>query len=248
MADANAKTTELRKVGEKLLGHTVEMRGHILPQLSDPPAEWQDLKQKNIGFSRIIEQTDALGHKILSWLERAGSSECGSVKQYQLSRFSAANLTPGPQLVVQHFERCFTEWERALRSEIEFWPVRPSEVLDRFDDHLATDEKRRRRGRPKDVLRQHRIAKIRRVIERGLRGIDYVKALKNDAGLKTPLPWQHNENCPAEYLDAWNHQNPTERKKWRNRIAAERSNVERAAIADVELPVHKKSRAAKTIS
>jgi hypothetical protein len=58
------------------------------------------------------------------------------------------------------------------------------------------------------------------LIPKEVKGEAYCKAL--DGKLSTPIPWQKNENCPKRYLDAYWHSDPTERKKWRDRISDEK--------------------------
>jgi len=78
-----------------------------------------------------------------------------------------------------------------------------------------------RKGRPKDKLLMWRRQVIQRTSGKGLMGREYCAAL-NAEGLSTPISWQKNERCPKTYPEAYAHPSPTERKKWRNRIADEK--------------------------
>jgi hypothetical protein len=79
----------------------------------------------------------------------------------------------------------------------------------------------KKKGRPPDKYILYRRETIRSVAEKGLTGEAYCQAL-NDRNLKTPVRWQTNEKCPKFYPDAYNHPDPVERKKWRQRIANEK--------------------------
>ena len=80
---------------------------------------------------------------------------------------------------------------------------------------------RPKRGRPLNKLAASRREIIQRVAAKGLKGEAYCDALDKLA-LATSVHWQKNEGCPKKYLDAFNHANPGQRKKWRNRIANEK--------------------------
>lgn len=82
----------------------------------------------------------------------------------------------------------------------------------------------RKKGRPLDKLREPRRLIIRRVAARGVKGARYCEAL-DAAGLSTPVSWQQNEGCLKTYPQAYWHQDPVERAKWRQRIANEKSKM-----------------------
>jgi|SRR5664280_13347 len=83
-----------------------------------------------------------------------------------------------------------------------------------------------RRGRPPDKLRMARREVIQRIAVTGVLGEAYCAAL-DKAGLRTPVAWQKNEQCPKDYSAAYSHQDPKSRKKWRNRIADEKYKATR---------------------
>jgi len=58
----------------------------------------------------------------------------------------------------------------------------------------------------------------------GVTGERYCRKL-DEKGLSTPPDWQKRDGCPKKYVDAWNH--PREPKKWRQRIADEKSRATR---------------------
>ena len=58
----------------------------------------------------------------------------------------------------------------------------------------------------------------------GVKGARYCEAL-DAAGLSTPVSWQQNEGCLKTYPQAYWHQDPVERAKWRQRIANEKSKM-----------------------
>jgi hypothetical protein len=86
-------------------------------------------------------------------------------------------------------------------------------------------QRKNERGRPRSVVvatKQQAIQKI--AASTGATGERYCKQL-DATGLSTPLDWQKREGCPKKYTDAWNHPKPSERAKWRHRIADEKSKA-----------------------
>ena len=86
----------------------------------------------------------------------------------------------------------------------------------------------KRRGRPKDIYVEQREMRLLEVMRDSpqLRGIAYCKAL--DDGKVTPsIRWITNEKCPKTYVDAYNHPDREQRKKWRKRIQDEKSRIAR---------------------
>jgi hypothetical protein len=83
-----------------------------------------------------------------------------------------------------------------------------------------------KRGRPQDKMARNRQEVIRKVAQKGHKGEEYCDML-GKAGLSTSIAWQKNERCPKNYLDAFNHADPTLRKKWRDRIADEKYRATR---------------------
>ena len=78
------------------------------------------------------------------------------------------------------------------------------------------------KGRPKDKfveLHQKQIKEVAAEVK--FVGGAYCKAL-DDRNTQTPIRWQTSERCPKQYLQAYNHPDPTERKKWRQRINDEK--------------------------
>jgi hypothetical protein len=78
------------------------------------------------------------------------------------------------------------------------------------------------KGRPKDKfveLHQKQIKEVAAEVK--FVGEAYCKAL-DDRNIQTPIRWQTSERCPKQYLQAYNHPDPTERKKWRQRINDEK--------------------------
>jgi hypothetical protein len=86
----------------------------------------------------------------------------------------------------------------------------------------ASPQPKRRRGRHAKLTNEFRRETIQRVWWTGKRGLAYCKALR-DAKLSTPLEWQ-KEGCLASYVDAFNHPEPDDAKKWQKRIRDEMHN------------------------
>jgi hypothetical protein len=86
----------------------------------------------------------------------------------------------------------------------------------------AQHSARKRKGRPKDSLAEYRRVRISKVAqELNVIGEAYCKALC-DSGIEVPIRWQTSEACPKKYIDAFNHPDLVQRKKWRQRIADEK--------------------------
>lgn len=79
-------------------------------------------------------------------------------------------------------------------------------------------------GRPRSVLLAARQEVICKTADSGAKGERYCQQL-DAAGFSTPLDWQKREGCPKKYIDAWNHPKESERGKWRQRIADEKSKA-----------------------
>ena len=93
------------------------------------------------------------------------------------------------------------------------WDASPSDV-----DRMLFGEK------AAAALEEPRRLIIRRVAARGVKGARYCEGL-DAAGLSTPVSWQQNEGCLKTYPQAYWHQDPVERAKWRQRIANEKSKM-----------------------
>ena len=74
-------------------------------------------------------------------------------------------------------------------------------------------------GRPKSVLVSIRRPLIQTAAASGAKGKDYCMRLS----LKTPIEWQKRYGCPKTYPEAWDHQDPAKRKKFRQLISSEKS-------------------------
>src|SRR5579864_6697350 len=123
MTEIEKSAASLREIGSWLLDRLSELRNVVLPQLEIGPVP--NKRQASIVFSEILEESDALWQKILQWLQRIGSSECGRVQRFAIPCFQPPEdkTVIGRELIVRHFQRCFAEWEGALRHELEFLPV-----------------------------------------------------------------------------------------------------------------------------
>lgn len=89
----------------------------------------------------------------------------------------------------------------------------------------SATQSRRRRGRTRDKLVLYRRQKIQQASHAGATGLRYCELLRNSAVLETPVAWQQNEHCPKSYVEAWNHPNPIDRRKWRKKIRDEQRNA-----------------------
>jgi hypothetical protein len=87
----------------------------------------------------------------------------------------------------------------------------------------SVEPKGKAKGRPKNGVVAKRRQYMVTFAEKGLQGELYCRAM-DQVGVGTPVTWRL-EGCPAKYLDAWNHPNPVERKKWRQRISNEKSQA-----------------------
>jgi hypothetical protein len=108
---------------------------------------------------------------------------------------------------------------------------------------IATDEepkpeekpnKKPGKGRPANPVVEWRREIIRKVSATGVKGEAYCVALGEvrisitKTGLETPVPWQKEKPpCPKSYVNAWNDPDPKQRKKWRQRVANEKSKATR---------------------
>jgi hypothetical protein len=81
---------------------------------------------------------------------------------------------------------------------------------------------KQKRGRPLDKMAATRRRIIQAVAASGVKGEGYCAAL-DKKGLSTSIRWQKNEDCPKNYLSAYNHADRNLRKKWRDRIAKEKN-------------------------
>jgi len=90
---------------------------------------------------------------------------------------------------------------------------------------VKTAQNQKRRGRPQDNHVAFHRRQLLPFIKEGLTGKEYVKRL-TDGRVPTPTSWQ-SEGCPKTYLEAYNHKDPEQRKKWRNRIADEKYKTSR---------------------
>jgi len=95
----------------------------------------------------------------------------------------------------------------------------------RSETHLSSA--RTQKGRPRNKLKLDRQEIIAKVSAQGFEGEEYCNELLR-VGLSTPIRWQKDENCPIKYPDAYSRPNPTERKKWRQRIANEKYQLTKA--------------------
>jgi uncharacterized membrane protein YqiK len=93
----------------------------------------------------------------------------------------------------------------------------------------AAESKRERAKRagephlPKTSDADFRIKIIKQAVEQGLTAQEYCRYLKSKV-LQTRDSWRH-KGCPADYVEAWNYQNITKRKKFRAWITNEKYKV-----------------------
>ena len=103
---------------------------------------------------------------------------------------------------------------------------------DKLDEGRASRPSRSKRekekGRPPSQTLAIRQEAIRVVAASGARGERYCRQL-DEVRLGTPLEWQKRDGCPKNYVDAWNHPIKADRKKWRHRIADEKSKATTAS-------------------
>ena len=88
----------------------------------------------------------------------------------------------------------------------------------------AETSRRKRTTRPKDSMVESRRKKIQEVAALNVVGEEYCKAL-DERNIQTPYRWQASEGCPKRYLEAFTLKDRTLRKKWRQRIADEKSKA-----------------------
>lgn len=124
------------------------------------------------------------------------------------------------------FWDCFKDLLRALGNDARSRPRRPVPVS-RSANAAKPPQHRKNKGRPRDKLVEYHRNQILSVIEKGLTGEEYCARL-TERGIATPIRWQKNEGCPKTYLDAYNHQDLEQRKKWRARIYDEKNKISRA--------------------
>jgi hypothetical protein len=82
------------------------------------------------------------------------------------------------------------------------------------------------KGRPASVAAATRRALLRKLSATGVKGEHYCKAV-DTAKLSTPFEWQKRDGCPKSYLEAWNHPNLSQRKRFRQRISDEKYKAAR---------------------
>jgi hypothetical protein len=147
--------------------------------------------------------------------------------------------------------------ERFFLDERMKWAIRDAEdeahvelaMVERYEDpanqEMATGLSTRfqakrvpqinRKGRPRIKLVAMRRRVIKNIAATGATGREYCKRL-TEAGLSTPVHWQNEEGpCPKSYLEAYDHPDPKLRKKWRQRIANEKSQATRTATGPPSL-------------
>lgn len=90
-----------------------------------------------------------------------------------------------------------------------------------FQSTSEAEKRKSARGRPQSVTVADRREVLRRIASTGVKGIRYCEKVTN-AGLSTPRDWQKRDACPTSYRDAWNHPNPQQREKFRQRISDEK--------------------------
>src|ERR1700722_9326457 len=117
MSDAKKATASFRDVGYCLLNRLTELRPAVLNQLQNGP---DPRDKRGIVFFQTIERTDALWQKIVQWLQWINSSEYRRFQQSGISRFIRGAMS-GRESVIQHFRKCFDNWEEVLRHELEFF-------------------------------------------------------------------------------------------------------------------------------
>src|SRR5260370_36014802 len=113
MSDAQ-KAAWLRDAGYWLLRRVTQLRPEVLDQLQMGP---DPRDKRGIVFFQIVEKTEALGQKILQWLQRVNSSECLRFKQCGTSCFVSGSMSRRGS-VVRHFRECLANCEWVLRGGI----------------------------------------------------------------------------------------------------------------------------------
>ena len=86
-----------------------------------------------------------------------------------------------------------------------------------------------RKGRSKDKLVAYHAKQVSLIIQEGCVGEEYCRRL-TQRGILPPPRWRA-EGCPKDYIDAYNHPKPEERKKWRARIYSEKNKIAKNPLA-----------------